>query len=211
MSYISVVGETVTERTVEKSRFLTYTAHTEGEEEAKAFLARVRALHPLATHICYGFVADAAGNLQRFSDDGEPQGTAGMPILNVVKSKKLVQTTVAVVRYFGGIKLGAGGLTRAYACSAAEGCERAETRQYDLCAEILVRTAYPEVNALMRFLENYEVLAREFTEQACFTVAVKADRKEEFAASLTDYLNGNVEISVRKQYFYAFSLVKNES
>ena len=107
------------EKVIEKSRFLTYSTHVESEEEAKAFLAEIRKAHSLATHVCYAYIADKIGNLQRFSDDGEPQGTAGVPILEVLKAKKLFETAVAVVRYFGGIKLGAGGLVRAYSSSAA--------------------------------------------------------------------------------------------
>ena len=87
MSYKSVAAPCEREKVIEKSRFLTYAAHTAGEEEARAFLASVRAQHPLATHVCYAFIADRLGNLQRFSDDGEPQGTAGMPILNVIKDQ----------------------------------------------------------------------------------------------------------------------------
>ena len=96
--YLSVRGEAVTERIVEKSRFIAFVAHTSGEAEVKAFLARVRGEHPQATHVCYGYIADAIGNEQRFSDAGEPQGTAGMPILSVLKARKLYETTVAVVR-----------------------------------------------------------------------------------------------------------------
>ena len=69
------------EKVIEKSRFITYSAHVETEEEARAFVAEIRSKHSLATHVCYAFIADKTGNLQRFSDDGEPQGTAGVPIL----------------------------------------------------------------------------------------------------------------------------------
>ncbi len=206
MGYTSVVGETETEQTIEKSRFLTYVSHIAGEEEAKAFLLRIRALHPLATHVCYGYIADSIGNLQRFSDDGEPQGTAGMPILNVIKSKKLAETAVAVVRYFGGIKLGAGGLTRAYASSAAQGLECAKTRRYELCSELLICVDYSFVNALTRFLNGYEVLERRFLQRAEFVVAVRAEEKQSFCEKLADYLNGKAEITERKQYSHAFAL-----
>ena len=94
--------------------------HVESEEEVRAFLARVRTEFPDATHHCYAFVADTLGNLMRFSDDGEPQGTAGMPILDALRGKKLYQTAVVVTRYFGGVKLGAGGLVRAYSGAASE-------------------------------------------------------------------------------------------
>ena len=116
------------EKIIEKSRFLTYSTHVESEEEARAFLSGVRKAHSLATHVCYAFIADKIGNLQRFSDDGEPQGTAGVPILEVLKNKKLFETAVAVVRYFGGVKLGAGGLVRAYSSCAAENLDGAEIR-----------------------------------------------------------------------------------
>ena len=82
---LTVHGRTETEKIIEKSRFLTYSTHVESEEEARAFIAEIRAMHPFATHCCFAFVADKLGNLQRFSDDGEPQGTAGMPILDVLK------------------------------------------------------------------------------------------------------------------------------
>ena len=104
-AYLSVSDESSSERVIEKSRFITYCQHVESEDEAKAFLAGLHTQHPLATHICYAYICDKVGNFVRFSDDGEPQGTAGMPILNVVKAKKLFETCVAVVRYFGGIKL----------------------------------------------------------------------------------------------------------
>ena len=204
MEFKSVVGETFTEKTIEKSRFLTYVGHTEGESEAKEFLAKVRGLHPLATHVCYGYIADKIGNEQRFSDDGEPQGTAGMPILNVIKAQKLFETTVAVVRYFGGIKLGAGGLTRAYAGSAADGCDAAEKRTYTTGLELTLEVDYPEVNAVMKFLEGEIVLSRDFGAKASFTVIVRETDAEDFSARARDYLNGRVKIAEGRKYFYPF-------
>ncbi len=204
MEYKSVVGETVTEKVIEKSRFLTYVSHTEGEEEAKAFLARIRALHPAATHVCYGYIADKIGNEQRFSDDGEPQGTAGMPILGVIKAQNLKETAIAVVRYFGGIKLGAGGLTRAYAGGAAEGVERAEKRVYTTGVEVLLEVDYPDVNAALRFLEGETVLSREFAAKARFTVMIKESEEGTFTARARDFFNGKVTLSSGKRYFYPF-------
>ena len=203
--YLSVFGETVTEKVIEKSRFLSYAAHTAGESEARAFLDRVRAAHPQATHVCYGYIADAPGNEQRFSDAGEPQGTAGMPILGVLKAKRLFETSIAVVRYFGGIKLGAGGLTRAYASSAAECCEAAEIREYDACVSCAVVVNYPEVNAMLRFLEREGVEAeKRFGERAEFSVAVRETDYDKFCAGLGEYLNGRAEIEKRDRYIYPF-------
>ena len=209
MSYKSLSGTHLREKNIEKSRFLTYTAHTAGEEDARAFLASVRAGHPLATHVCYAFIADSIGNLQRFSDDGEPQGTAGMPILNVIKAQGLFETTVAVVRYFGGIKLGAGGLTRAYSSCAAEALSAAEKCLYDVCAEYCIRVGYPEVNALTRFLEGRCVIVnRAFEADAAFTVQVREGEAADFCAALSDRLNGKVQIFAQSKYFSPFPLEK---
>ena len=210
MTYTSIVGETVTEKIIEKSRFLVYAAHIESEEGAKAYLASIRAAHPMATHVCYGYIADKIGTLQRFSDDGEPQGTAGMPILGVLKAQKLCETVVAVVRYFGGIKLGAGGLTRAYAGCAAEGIEAAEKRMYETCVELTVSVDYSEVNAALRFLENAEVLAKNFGQVAEFVVAVPEREEQSFTDHTRDFFNGKVQITAGKRYFYPFqNTIKN--
>lgn len=204
MPYTSVVGETKVERTIEKSRFLAIAAHVESEDEAKAFLTRVHAEHPLATHVCYAFVADKAGNLQRFSDAGEPQGTAGMPILGVIKAQKLSEAAVAVVRYFGGIKLGASGLTRAYASLAAEAIAAAEKRLFAECVELTLTVGYSDVNAALRLLENEEVLSKNFGAGAAFCVAVRETDAAAFQARARDFLQGRVEIKEGKRYFYPF-------
>ncbi|MBO5045495.1 MAG: YigZ family protein [Clostridia bacterium] len=204
--YQSVVGTYSCERIVEKSRFLTYVSHTEGEDAARAFLSEVRASHPLATHVCFAYISDKIGNEQRFSDDGEPQGTAGMPILNVLKAQKLFETTVAVVRYFGGIKLGAGGLTRAYSSAAAEGLDGAQKRGYETCVEAKIRVDYAQIDAILRFFagESAQVLSQEYGEKAEYTVAVKEVEFDLFSGNLVNYLNGKVSIEEGEKYFYPF-------
>ena len=117
--YLSVSGITVTEKVIQKSRFITTSTHAESEEGAKNFIAEISSKYKDATHNCYAYICDKLGNFLRFSDDGEPQGTAGMPMLEVLKSEKLFETAVVVTRYFGGIKLGAGGLVHAYSGCAS--------------------------------------------------------------------------------------------
>ena len=134
-SYLSLSGECVTRKTIEKSEFITTSRHVWGEDQAREFVSEVKANYPDATHNCYAFVADNLGNFLRFSDDGEPQGTAGMPILEVLKTNCLYETAIVVTRYFGGIKLGAGGLVRAYSGSAAENIAVAKKVMYQNCAE----------------------------------------------------------------------------
>ena len=205
-SYLSVCSESTHEKVIERSRFIARCAHAAGEDAARACVAAVRAEHSLATHNCFAFVADRAGNLLRFSDDGEPQGTAGMPILGVLKAKELRETAVAVVRYFGGIKLGAGGLTRAYASLAAEGVEGAKKVLYTVCRELLIETDYPEVDPLLRFFgaKGTMVLMKEFGARALFTVAVKEADAEAFRAEVTELLLGRVDILEGESHFRPF-------
>jgi len=104
---------------IKRSEFIAYAYSIESEEQALEYLAALRKKHYDARHVCYAYVVDEQGNRARFSDDGEPGGTAGMPILDAIKNNDLKKTLIAVVRYFGGILLGAGGLVRAYSDSAA--------------------------------------------------------------------------------------------
>jgi len=207
-SILTVYGERVSEKIIEKSRFLTYSAHVEGEEEARAFLAKVRSMHTLANHCCYAFIADKLGNLQRFSDDGEPQGTAGVPILDVLKNKKLFETAVAVVRYFGGVKLGAGGLVRAYSSSATENLSGADIRSLEMCLELNVAVDYAGVDGLQKYLSlnTCSLLSSEYGEKVSFRIAVKKTDEESFSAGLIDYLQGRVEIEKIGEYYRAFTM-----
>ncbi len=104
---------------INKSRFIAYFYELDSLDEVKEHLANLKKEHKKSTHICYAYVYNKDVVSEKCSDDGEPNGTAGYPILNVIKKKGLTNTLVAVVRYFGGIKLGAGGLTRAYTKATA--------------------------------------------------------------------------------------------
>ena len=205
-SVYTVFGRHESEKIIEKSRFITYSYHVESEEEARAFLSEIRGKHTLATHVCYAFIADKAGNLQRFSDDGEPQGTAGVPMLEVLKNKKLSETAVAVVRYFGGIKLGAGGLVRAYASSVAENLDGADIRELCPAVEIKIIVDYTGVDGVQKFISprTCPVLSTDYGEKVCFVLAVKKIEKESFLADLTDFMQGRVEIETGAEYYFPF-------
>ncbi len=194
------------EKIIERSRFLTYSTHVESEEEARAFLAEIRKAHSLATHVCYAFIADKAGNLQRFSDDGEPQGTAGVPILEVLKAKKLFETAVAVVRYFGGIKLGAGGLVRAYSSSAAENLDGADIRVLEMCEEYLIEVDYTGIDSVQKYLSTHtcSLLSTDYGEKVTFTVAVKKADGARFIEELVDHMQGRVETVKGVEYYAPF-------
>ena len=191
-----------------KSRFIGRVWPVETEEEARAFIAEIRAMHPFATHCCFAFVADKIGNLQRFSDDGEPQGTAGMPILDVLKNKKLFETAVAVVRYFGGIKLGAGGLVRAYSSSAAENLAVADIRSLEMCVEYAIEVDYTGIDSVQKYFSTHTctLLSSDYGAKVLFTVAVKKVDGERFRTELIDYMQGRVEIEEMGEYYSLFKL-----
>ncbi len=202
--YRGVFGENFGEKIIERSRFLTYIGRVKSEEEAKAFLMRVRGEHPFATHVCYGYVADKTGNLQRFSDDGEPQGTAGMPILGVLKAQSLRESIIAVARYFGGIKLGAGGLTRAYAGCAAETLSSSKICTFAPCIEYELTVSYSDVNAALRFLEKENVVSRTFSDVPRFTVAVRESEDNSFLSRAGDFFNGTAKVVAGERKYYPF-------
>lgn len=205
-NYLSVAGVCVTEKVIERSRFITTSKHVEGEEEAKAFVEEVRRQYRDATHNCYAYVADTLGNLLRFSDDGEPQGTAGMPMLDVLRQKKLMQTAVVVTRYFGGIKLGAGGLLRAYSGSVAENLLQAQFVHYLPCVQSIVLVDYSLVEVCQRFFASHgcQVVETEYGNDVTFTIAMKQEAEEQVYADLTNLLNGQVYVERVKDYDFPF-------
>lgn len=207
-SYLSVYAATTYEKVIERSRFIANCAHTESEEEARAFVAKVRSEHSLATHNCYAFVADKAGNLLRFSDDGEPQGTAGMPILEVLKNKKLFETAVVVTRYFGGIKLGAGGLVRAYSGTAAEALALADVREYTPCREVSFTVGYENFDALKKFLSHSDCTVKDtqYSDKVRVCAAVKAADAARFISAARDFMAGRADAEEGEEYLFPFPL-----
>ena len=208
MGYISVSGELSTEKVIERSRFITTSCHVESEEEARGFIARICGKYKDATHNCYAYIADPTGNAPRFSDDGEPSGTAGMPILDVIKNKKLFCTAVVVTRYFGGIKLGAGGLVRAYSGCVAENLDAAEKLNYLPCEEYRYTVGYESVDICSRFFEknDCELKNIEYSAEVSFTVAVKKQFAEQFNAAITDRLNGRVRAEKLREFVSGFKM-----
>lgn len=208
MPYISVSGEYRSEKVIERSRFITTSLHVEGEEEARAFIARINAEFKDATHNCYAYIADATGNAPRFSDDGEPSGTAGMPILEVIKNKKIFCTAVVVTRYFGGIKLGAGGLVRAYSGCTAENLDGAVKLIYMPCEEYRYTVGYDSIDLCNRFFEkrDCELKGVEYLSDVTFTVAVKKELAPDFNYALTDLLGGRIKTEKLREFECGFKL-----
>ena len=137
-SYITVSSIACNEIIINKSRFIGYAAPSKNESDALAFLQSIRESHKTATHHCYAYIIGENKGIMRYSDDGEPGGTAGLPIMDVMRTKDIVNCCIVVVRYFGGVLLGTGGLVRAYMQTAqaavqAAGIVRMELTAVELC------------------------------------------------------------------------------
>lgn len=206
--YLSVANITQTEKIIEKSKFITTSRHVESEEEAKEFIAEISKKYSDATHNCYAYISDKLSNFLRFSDDGEPQGTAGMPILEVIKSKHLAEVAVVVTRYFGGIKLGAGGLLRAYSGCAAENLDAAQKVLYETCSELKITVDYSSVDTALRYFNETgaDLINIDYLNEVDITVAVKKSEEEEFVSALINRLNGKVKTEKLREYFFPFKI-----
>ena len=188
---------------VNKSRFIGHGCPCETEEAALAFLAGIRARHKDATHNCYAYIVGANMGIMRYSDDGEPGGTAGMPIIEVMKARGVTNCAVVVTRYFGGILLGAGGLVRAYSQGAAAALNACGVGVMHPTARYLLEVPYPMLGRLEFFLKTEPVIVEEkqFADAVILTLVVRTSDEEAFAARLTNMSEGRLE-PLRCEEFY---------
>ena len=203
-SYKTVIGNTESLFTIERSKFICNLKGVENEEEAKEFLLEIRKRHSLANHNCYAYIADENGLIQKFSDDGEPQGTAGMPMLNVLKSKALYKTIAVVTRYFGGIKLGAGGLVRAYGNAVAETVKEAQICEMVFSSVYDVRASYATYEKLsVGIIKRAKIISKEFGDGVILNCAVKYEDKENFENFLKES-DFNIKVSEKGEGYFPF-------
>jgi len=179
-----------------KSRFLSYVLKVCSEEETEEKLTALRKKHWDARHCCYAYVLGEKSETVKCSDDGEPQKTAGLPILSVLQGAGLTDTMIAVVRYFGGTLLGTGGLVRAYTKAAQLGLEDSTVVRICPVAVLEIKTAYPSLGKLQYFLEQREMkpVSTEFGSDVKLTVLVPLEEEAVFTAKVIDLMAGNVTI-----------------
>ena len=191
LSYKTLREENSAEFIINKSRFIGYGCPCETEEEALAFLARIRQKHKDATHNCYAYIIGLNSGIMRYSDDGEPGGTAGMPIIEVMKARGVVNCAVVVTRYFGGILLGAGGLVRAYSKSAADAVTKAGMVSYLPGTILDIPMDYSRYGTLEGFIRaNAEVRNVAFSQNVVVTVAVEDTNLLKFMKEVTERSDG---------------------
>ncbi len=166
-----IQADTETEIIIKKSRFITYLHQVSDEEEAKAYIQAIKKLHPNANHHCYAFVIGEYDEIQRSNDDKEPSGTAGVPMLECLRQRKLQDILAVTVRYFGGIKLGAGGLIRAYSLSVAEAINHAVLTEKQRLNKCRIAFPYDMLGKLDYFFRNegMQVLDKQYEEQVIYT------------------------------------------
>jgi len=154
IGYYTVKGVAENTITIERSKFICSITSIDCEEDAKRFIESVDKKYPLANHHCYAYIADEMGRTFKFSDAGEPQGTAGMPIYLALKNRNFCKTIAVVTRYFGGIKLGAGGLTRAYGNCVTECLNSAEICFNKPVVFFKVTTDYDNYSNFIKFTDS---------------------------------------------------------
>lgn len=201
--YKTVEHYGLSEIVIKKSRFLGHAKPVESEEEAVRFVEAIRKEHGSATHNCFAYVIGERDQIQKQSDDGEPSGTAGKPILEVIKNQGLKNAAVVVTRYFGGIMLGAGGLIRAYTDGAVAGIEAAEPIYMVHHAKVRIEIDYTWYGKLENELRSKGTKLGEtlFTDKVIVTCYPIAAEAEGFVSWITDVTQGQSGIAVEQSEY----------
>ena len=200
--YTTLASEASGELTEKKSVFIGYARPVKSEKEAIDFIAKIRKKHADARHNVYAYQLNGGGTA-RYSDDGEPQGTAGVPVLDVIKKSGADDCVVVVTRYFGGILLGTGGLVRAYSAAAKLAIDAAEVVTYESFTEFTIKCGYSEYQKLEAELPKYGIKADsvDFGGEVTLRLAVKAVRFDEFSARVAEMFAGRIKPEVTGERF----------
>ena len=185
------------EEEIKKSRFICHVKQVETEEEARDFINSIKKEHYKATHNCSAFILGEKSEIKRTSDDGEPSGTAGIPMLGVLESHQLTNLCVVVTRYFGGIKLGAGGLIRAYAGCVALAVKEIGLVEIKEQVGLRLQLSYSQYQEYGNFLksENLMEFDTEFTDSVATTIFVNKEDQNRIEEGLIEFFNGKVQLS----------------
>lgn len=195
VSYKTLLGFGQDEIIINKSRFIGSAAPASCEEEALSFLAQIRAQHKGASHNCYAYIIGQNAGLMRYSDDGEPGGTAGLPMMGVLTRQEVTDCVLVVTRYFGGILLGAGGLVRAYTQGATIGLAAAQVAVKHLSHRYLVEIAYPHWDRVLHYLKSTSFLQEEvsFGQEVTLTLLLRANEVPIFLQNLDRLCDGGAQ------------------
>ena len=178
---------------IKKSKFITKLYFVTSEIEIKNILDENKTEYKDATHICYAYILN---NVERFNDDSEPSGTAGIPILNVLKNNNLNNVLCIVIRYFGGIKLGAGGLIRAYCSSVSEALNKTEIINVVNGKKIELTFSYDDIKKINHILNDINIVDKQFDENVKYIIIVKEKNVNSLINQLTELCNIKIKEKV---------------
>ena len=188
MEYRTISQDGQAQEEIKKSRFICHAKRVYSEEEARDFIAAIKKEHYKATHNCSAFIVGEKSEIKRTSDDGEPSGTAGVPMLGVMENHQLTNVCFVVTRYFGGIKLGAGGLIRAYAGSVAFAIKEIGLIEIKEQAGLRLKMSYSQYQNFDNFLKA------KFTDLVATTIYIDKQEKEPLEQKLIEFFNGKIQI-----------------
>lgn len=206
--YYTIKEDGAYEITIQKSRFIGHVARVQTEEEAQSFIQKIKKQHHTATHNCSAYMIGERDEIQKANDDGEPGGTAGIPMLEVLKQLELKNTVVVVTRYFGGIKLGAGGLIRAYGTTTSETIKQVGIVKGELMQGYHVTIDYPLLGKVENMIEhsNYIIDNKEYKEDVRLTIYVHIDELDEFKKSIINLTNDQAQFEIGQQKYVETSI-----
>lgn len=208
--YRTIEGEATAEIVEKKSRFIAALRHAETEEDALAFIAEVKAANRTARHNVYAYAL--RNGRMRYTDDGEPSGTAGMPVLEALQHAGLQDVACVVTRYFGGVLLGTGGLVRAYTQAAQAAIEDAAVIAVSVCVDILLTVPYSAYEQVVRLSANHgvQVLSTDFADTVSMGLRALAGTEGPYLAALVELLRSSEGIVVSEPHDAPFNVVGND-
>ncbi len=212
MNYYTVSEAAEASFIEKRSEFIGYIAPAATDDEAVGFINSIKAKHRKAKHNVYAYIL-RRDNISRYSDDGEPQGTAGIPVLDVLQKRGLTDVCMVVTRYFGGILLGGGGLVRAYSHAASLACDAAHIMNMCLCHRLRIVTDYGMYGKIAYILPNHETItvSSDFSDNVTIELLVLSDKLGALTDELTEITNGSANITDLGELFEDFSSVKKFS
>ena len=188
-----------------RSIFIGHAIRTDTEEAAQDYIKMIKKQYNDATHNVSAYTLKG-GIIARYSDDGEPQGTSGMPTLDAIRKSGVDNACVVITRYFGGTLLGAGGLVRAYSSSTAENLDGADIRVLEVCAERFIEVDYTGIDSVQKYISTHtcSLLSTDYGEKVRFRLALKKAGVDVFCSELVDYMQGRVKIEIGTEYYAPF-------
>jgi len=197
----SIKGEIITEDLINKSRFINYLIPTSNLEDTLTKLSNLRKKYSDASHHCFAYIIGNNQEVQKYSDDGEPSKTAGLPILEVLKKHDLTNVLSVTIRYYGGTKLGAGGLTRAYTKSCAESVALSTFTSLTNYTQLSVKISFDHIGHVEKYIrDNYELIYTTYDNFVNYTVNLKSSELLSFQNSITEFTKGSAVFNIIKNY-----------